>query len=120
MSYIKTLKNGEIRKKKTKNSEITPYDAFVAKKRPSTTPYKQKLTITTPKNFVDAEKIIDEVQSKNGVIFDLKNLSPVDVQRTLDFLSGAVYSIKATLKRIDEDKYLITPPDMRILSSLDS
>ena len=119
MSYIKTLKNGEIQTKKAKNSKMTPYDAFVAKKRPSTTPYRQKITIFTPKNFADAEKIIDEVQSKNGVIFDLKALSSVERQRTLDFLSGAVYSIKATLKRIDEDKYLITPSGMSILSALD-
>lgn len=119
MSYIKTLKNGEIQAKKPKNSKLTPYDAFVAKKHPSTTPYRQKVTITSPKNFTDAEKIVDELQSKNGVIFDLKNLSPVDRQRMLDFLCGAVYSVKATLKRIDDDKYLITPKGMSILSQIE-
>lgn len=120
MSYIKTLKNGEILTKKAKNRKLTPYDRFMAKKPPSTIPYSKKITITSPKSINDLQKIVDQIKSKKGVMLDLEKANQVEHQRALDFLGGAIYSLNADIKKISNSKYLITPKGMDIIFSYDN
>lgn len=118
MSYIKTLENGEIPTKSAKKRKLTSYDRFMAKRRPTPTPYDKKLTFTTPKKLFDARKILEEVKQKHGVFFSLENLSSVDHQRFLDYLGGGLFVMNATLKNISEEKYLVLPKDVQIFSDL--
>lgn len=119
MSYINTLKNGEILKKKTKNKRLTSYDRFMAKRTPSARPYAQNLTFSIPKNFNELQKIVDELKKNNGAILSIENLSEVESQRTLDFISGVVYALELDFKKVSKDKYLLTPKGMEIVSHLD-
>ena len=116
MSYIKTLKNGEIHSKKGKSSKLTPYDRFVAKSRNPRINNTEKLIFSAPKTLMEAEKIVDEVLLKRGVIFHLDNVDIVLRQRILDFLLGSNYVMKSELKVIGCGKYLITPKGMQISS----
>lgn len=118
MSYVKTLKNGEIQPKNPKKRKLTPYDKFMAKRKPSTLPYQRNLVLCTPKNLFELQKIIEELKLKRGVLFDLKSASAVEHQRMLDYLSGAVFALGARLDKIDYSKYLITPRGMDISTVL--
>ncbi len=119
MSYIKTLKSGEIRPKNTKNRKLTPYDRFMAKRKASPLPFISKTRSFTPKNMFDAHLIIDEIKHGNGVIFNLKDRDEVLRQRILDFLSGAEYTMGFSLKKLDDCKYLAIPKGMQIVSDFD-
>lgn len=116
MSYLNILKNGEILTKNAKKRKLTPYDRFMAKKRPTTTPFTQNITITAPKNIVDLQKIVDEIKRKKGVLLNFEKASDVDHQRMLDYLAGATYTLSATVKKISNYKYLVIPKGMEIIT----
>ena len=116
MSYVNTLKNGEILAKKTKNRKLTPYDKFIAKNRNLKLNSVEKVFFSRLKTFQDAEKILDEVLKKRGVIFEFEEVDSVVHQRTLDFLRGANYLLKGELKLLSKGKYLLLPKGMEISS----
>ena len=116
MSYVNTLKNGEILVKKPKNRKLTPYDKFVAKNRNLKLNSVEKVFFSRLKTFQDAEKILDEVLKKRGVIFEFEEVDSVVHQRTLDFLRGANYLLKGELKLLSKGKYLLLPKGMEISS----
>ncbi len=116
MSYVKTLKNGEIQPKIKKNKPITEYDCFMMKKRPSATPENKNLVFYFPKNLFDASKIIVEVRALKGVLFNLNELGAVEQQRVLDYLSGAVFALDAKMEKISKTQYLLLPKGMQISS----
>ena len=69
--------------------------------------------------MVDLQKIIDQIKNKKGVLISLSNLSEVEHQRMLDYLAGATYSLSATIKKIEQTKYLIIPKGMEIVVDFD-
>ena len=77
MSYVNTLKNGEILAKKPKNRKLTPYDKFVAKNRNLKLNSVEKVVFSRLKTFQDAERILDEVLKKRGVIFEFEEADSV-------------------------------------------
>ncbi|MBR3684902.1 MAG: cell division protein SepF [Clostridia bacterium] len=119
MSYVKTLKNGEINAKKAKNNKLTPYDKFMAKRKATTLPYRKNMVLFSPQNLTEARLIIDAVKNKKGAIFNVANRDAVLKQRLLDFLSGAEYSLGFSIKKIDVDKYLVLPSGVQFLTSDD-
>lgn len=117
MSYVKTLKNGEIRPKKPKNQKLTPYDKFMAKRKATTLPYTKNMLLLSPKSMFDARLIVDNVKQNKGVIFSVADVDLVLKQRLLDFLMGAEYSLGLSIKKIDDNKYLILPKGMQVVSN---
>ncbi len=116
MSFVGTLKNGEILAKKPKNRKMTPYDKFIAKNRNLKLNSVEKVIFSTLKTVQDAEKILDEVLKKRGVIFEFSDVDSVVHQRTLDFIRGANYVLKGELKVLSRGKYLLLPKGMEISS----
>ena len=120
MSYVKTLENGEILEKKAKKPKLTAYDRYMAKKRPATTPYAKKIALTSPKNILDVQKIIDQIKCKKGVLLNLESVGEVEHQRMLDYLGGAVYTLSANIKKISNSKYLVIPKGMEIITEIET
>lgn len=116
MSYVSTLKNGEILSKKPKNRKLTPYDKFIAKNRNVKLNNVEKVVFSKLKTLQDAEKILDEVLKKRGVIFEFAEVDSVVHQRTLDYIRGANYLLKGELKLLSRGKYLLLPKGMEISS----
>ena len=95
---------------------MTPYDKFVAKNRNLKLNSVEKVVFSRLKTFQDAEKILDEVLKKRGVIFEFEEVDSVVHQRTLDFIRGANYILKGELKLLSKGKYLLLPKGMEISS----
>lgn len=116
MSFINTLKNGEIPQNNRKTKRVTPYDAYMAKKRIGTLGGTRQATQIRPKNLSDAESIILAIKRGNGVIADFSGLKPVATQRLLDYISGAVFALDGKIEKTAVNRFLITPCGMNIIS----
>lgn len=116
MSFINTLKNGTIPQKSAKIARITPYDAYMAKKKLGTLGGTQNTAKVCPKNLADAENIILAIKRGNGVLADFNGLEPVKTQRLLDYISGAVFALGGKVTKTSDHKFLITPRGMVIIS----
>ena len=120
MSYIETLKNGNIPKKKHKNKQLTPYDQFMAKKSPSATPIDPDLSTMRAKNLDDCIGIVNALRVHHGVVLDVSNLDRVQAQRILDFMSGAICALQGRVNRIGSNAYLFTTNGVNIIKAADN
>ena len=58
--------------------------------------------------------ILDHLKNREQVIVDFKSLNKQSVYRILDFISGAVYALDATMQNSTENIILITPSGVNI------
>ncbi len=116
MSYIEALKNGKIPQKQSKTKRLTPYDVFMAKRRPDALTGATGTVNCSVKTRKDAERVIDALKAGKGVLTEFTDVTAVSAQRTLDFLTGAVYAINGKIVKTSSGKYLLTPPGMTIIS----
>lgn len=56
---------------------------------------------------VDAQNVIKMVKEGKRVLINIENLSPADITRSLDFITGALFALDKTMKKVDEKLYLI-------------
>ncbi|MCL2630665.1 MAG: cell division protein SepF [Firmicutes bacterium] len=116
MSFIETLKSGEI-PNKAKKSKTTRYDDFMASKTLKLADKSKNVVIVRPEGFQDVQKLIDKLKQRQGVIADFSRASN-SAQRMIDFLSGAVYALDGKIERIENKMYLMTPKGIDILNKL--
>lgn len=58
-------------------------------------------------NQTDAQSVVLKIKNGQKIIINLENLSGVDITRSLDFLTGAVYALNLSMQKIDEKIYII-------------
>ena len=69
-----------------------------------------------PKKFADVEEIVKRLKRKEGVIVDFQGVPPKIAQRMLDFLSGALFSLRGTMKKLKYNMYILIPEGVVISS----
>ena len=67
-----------------------------------------------PFDLERAEEVIFRVRKKEGVVLNFDEMSVETAQRMLDFISGAVYVLGGTVKKIKDKKYLLIPQNVKI------
>ena len=117
MSFIDTLKTGNVPKKRKKGELTTGYDEFMVKKNLKLKEETAGVSLIKPKNFEDIQVLIDTLKKKKGLIADF-SLVLTDAQRMLDFLSGAAYALDGSIERIGDKTYLVTPKGIDICNKL--
>ena len=68
----------------------------------------------SPSTYEHVQLIIDHLKNREQVIVDFKSLNKQSVYRILDFISGAVYALDATMQNITENIILIAPSGVNI------
>lgn len=72
--------------------------------------------VAIPASFLDIETIITTLKSQPIVV--RLNIVEADLaQRFLDFLSGAIFALDGTVKRISQTDYLFTPRYFNVVQS---
>ncbi|MBQ3047461.1 MAG: cell division protein SepF [Clostridia bacterium] len=74
------------------------------------------LIIYAPKNNKDIKILIECLRRKEACIVNLGLLKPIDADKILQFLSGAVYALKGSIKRLQGDLFLMTPEGINIMT----
>ena len=66
--------------------------------------HKQLPSTRQARNQSEVEKVLDELKNVKTIIIDLSNFQE-NRQRSLDFISGAVFALDGELKKVDNDKF---------------
>ena len=81
---------------------------------------KQEVVLYHAKSFDDAAKAADELCRKKAVILNMENVDKALTRRVVDFLSGSVYALNGTVKKIAQSTYLFCPHNMSIIGDLEN
>ena len=81
-----------------------------------------RMVVYQPQSYDDTQRIIDDLKSGRPVIANLEDLNVEIAQRVLDFLSGAVYGVDGSIRKVSRGIFLLAPPHVdisgNVLSSL--
>lgn len=74
------------------------------------------MVIYSPKDNKDIKLLVDCLRRKEACIVNLGLLKAQDAEKILQFLSGAVYALKGSIKRLQGDLFLMTPEGINIMT----
>ena len=80
---------------------------------------KQEVVLFHAKSFDDAAKAADELRRKKAVILNMENVDKSLTRRVVDFLSGSVYALDGSVKKIAQSTYLFCPHNMDVVGDLE-
>ncbi len=75
------------------------------------------LVVIQPEKFEDAQKAADCIKKNQQVIIDCSETSKDISRRILDFMSGAVYTIGGTGKKVSATTFIFVPENTDIKTS---
>ena len=81
---------------------------------------KQEVVLFHAKSFDDTARAADELRKKKAVILNMENVDKALTRRVVDFLSGSVYALDGTVKKIAQSTYLFCPHNMDIVGDLEA
>ena len=81
---------------------------------------KQEVVLFHAKTFDDAAKAADELRKRKAVILNMENVDKALTRRVVDFLSGSVYALDGSVKKIAQSTYLFCPHNMDVVGDLEN
>lgn len=81
---------------------------------------KQEVVLFHAKSFDSAAKAADELRKKKAVILNMENVDKALTRRVVDFLSGSVYALDGSVKKIAQCTYLFCPHNMDVVGDLET
>lgn len=75
----------------------------------------KNLIIYAPRDNNDIKILVDCIRRREACIVNLGQLKPTDADKILQFLSGAVYALRGSIKRLQGDLFLMTPEGINIM-----
>ena len=81
---------------------------------------KQEVVLFHAKTFDDAAKASDELRRRKAVILNMENVDKALTRRVVDFLSGSVYALDGSVKKIAQSTYLFCPHNMDVVGDLET
>ena len=109
MSLIKSIVSKFVKEKNIEqsvsvNQDIKKYDGI----------NMSSLVVYAPKNIQELNKVIDCVAGGQSVIINFGSIKKVEYQSTVDYLSGALYSLRAKITRLQNELYVIMPKSVKL------
>ena len=80
---------------------------------------KQEVVLFHAKTFDDAARAADELRRKKAVILNMENVDKTLSRRVVDFLSGSVYALDGSVKKVAQSTYLFCPHNMDVVGDLE-
>ena len=81
---------------------------------------KQEVVLFHAKAFDDAAKAADELRRRKAVILNMENVDKALTRRVVDFLSGAVYALDGSVKKVAQSTYLFCPHNLEVVGDLEA
>ncbi len=77
-----------------------------------------QVVLTKPKSVEDGRGVADSLNQKKTVIVNLESVNGETARRILDFLSGATYANRATMRQVASNTFMITPYNVDVNGDL--
>ena len=81
---------------------------------------KQEVVLFHAKAFDDAARAADDLRNKKAVILNMENVDKALTRRVVDFLSGSVYALQGSVKKVAQCTYLFCPHNMDVTGDLEN
>ena len=81
---------------------------------------KQEVVLFRPLSFNDSSKASDSLRNRKAVVLNLENVDKDMARRVVDFLSGTVYALDGSVKKIAKSAYLFCPHNMDVVGDLET
>ena len=75
---------------------------------------KTNIVLFEPRNFDEAEEIGHHIKNKRACCVNLHRMPSEYRQRIIDFLSGVVYGVDGSIKKIGENVILCSPKNLQV------
>lgn len=72
------------------------------------------IVLFEPRDFNEAEEIAQHIKLRRACAINLHRMSSIYSQRLIDFLSGVMYAVDGSMKRIGEKVILCAPKSMPV------
>ena len=79
---------------------------------------KHQLVLLRPESFNDAPAFATNLREKKAVVLNLEGVDKNLARRVVDFLSGCVYSLDGSVKKVSQATYMFCPRDMEVVGDL--
>ena len=76
---------------------------------------ESNIIMVEPKSHGEIQQVVDYLKQGQSVAVNLEGLSNADMERILDFLSGAIYGLNGSIHRWHGDLFLLAPEGHKIL-----
>jgi FtsZ-interacting cell division protein YlmF len=76
---------------------------------------ESNIIMVEPKSHSEIQQVVDYLKQGQSVAVNLEGLSSGDMQRILDFFSGAIYGLNGSIHRWHGDLFLLAPEGHKIL-----
>ena len=76
---------------------------------------ESNIIMVEPKSLSEIQHCVDYLKQGQSVAVNLEGLSSADMERILDFLSGAIYGLNGSIHRWHGDLFLLAPEGHKIL-----
>ena len=81
---------------------------------------KQEVVLFRPTSFNDTSKAADDLRSRKAVLLNLENVDKAMSRRVVDFLSGCVYALDGSVKKVAQSAYIFCPHNMDVVGDLEA
>ena len=81
---------------------------------------KQEVILFRPVNFNETSKAADDLRAGKAVVLNMENVDKAMARRVVDFLTGCVYAVDGTVKKIAQSAYMFCPHNMEMIGDLES
>lgn len=81
---------------------------------------KQEVVLFRPGNFNETSKAADDLKNHKAVVLNLENVDKAMARRVVDFLSGTVYALEGSVKKIAQSAYIFCPHNMDVVGDLEA
>lgn len=76
------------------------------------------MVVFQPQTYEDTQTIIDNLKLRKSVIVNLESMDVETGQRVLDFVSGAIYSLDGSIRKVSKGIFLLAPSGIDISGNL--
>ena len=77
------------------------------------------IVLFEPRNFDEAEEIGRHIKNKRACCINLHRMPSQYRQRIIDFLSGVVYGLDGSIKKVGENVILCSPKNLQVGGDID-
>ena len=81
---------------------------------------KQEVVLFRPTSFNDTSKAADDLRNRKAVVLNLENVDKAMSRRVVDFLSGCVYAVDGSVKKVAQSAYIFCPHNMDVVGDLEA
>jgi cell division inhibitor SepF len=90
------------------SSLVTPRPSVVRQ------PASSAVHVVEPNGFNDAQELGDRLKADQAVVLNLRGLDRELQRRLIDFSSGLAYAVGGTMRKVDDQVFLLTPTSVEV------